>query len=90
MTMKIATVAGSVALLLAGIVWAQETPGPSTHEQSPAALQAEIEHLKAPRVAWRQIAWKTCLLEALKESRDKKKPVLLWAFIDRPVDDARC
>jgi hypothetical protein len=53
-------------------------------------LQAEIEHLKAPQVAWRQIAWKSCLIEGLKESREKKKPVLLWVFIDRPVDDARC
>ena len=40
--------------------------------------------------AWREIAWKSCLLEGLKESREKKKPVLLWVFIDRPTDDARC
>ena len=54
------------------------------------ALQAEIEALKVPRVAWRGIAWKSCLIEGLKESREKQKPVLLWIFIDRPVDDARC
>ena len=54
------------------------------------ALKAEIEALKAAKVAWREIAWKSCLLEGLKESRAKKKPVLLWIFIDRPLDDARC
>ena len=50
----------------------------------------ERERLKAAKVAWREIAWKSCLLEGLKESREKKKPVLLWVFIDRPADDARC
>ena len=54
------------------------------------ALKAEIDALKAPTVAWRGIAWKSCLLEGLKESRERKKPVLLWVFIDRPLDDARC
>ena len=53
-------------------------------------LQKEIEALKAPRVAWRAIPWKSCLLAGLRESRAKNKPVLLWVFIDRPVDDARC
>ncbi len=55
-----------------------------------ASLEEEIASMKAPRVAWRGIAWKSCLLEGLKESREKRKPVLLWIFIDRPVDDARC
>ena len=57
---------------------------------TPEALQAEVEALKSAQVAWRQIPWKSCLLEGLKESREKKKPVLLWVFIDRPIDDARC
>ena len=57
---------------------------------APDALRAEIEALKPARVAWREIAWKTCLLEGLKESRAKNKPALLWVFIDRPIDDARC
>jgi hypothetical protein len=69
--------------LFAGFAWAQP---PAT----PEALKAEIEALKATKVAWREIAWKSCLLEGLKESREKKKPVLLWVFIDRPIDDARC
>jgi hypothetical protein len=54
------------------------------------ALQNEIEALRPARVAWREIDWKTCLLEGLKESRTKGKPLLLWIFIDRPADDARC
>jgi len=53
-------------------------------------LGAEIESLRAPKVAWREIAWKSCLLDGLRESRAKNKPVLLWVFIDRPSDDARC
>jgi hypothetical protein len=63
---------------------AQEKP------TTPEALKAEIEALKAAKPAWREIAWKSCLIEGLKESREKKKPVLLWVFIDRPIDDARC
>ena len=67
-----------------GHVNAQSPTDPAT------ALKAEIEALKAPKVAWREIAWKSCLIEGLKESRAKNKPALLWVFIDRPIDDARC
>ena len=94
------------SVLFASLAWAQPSPvadkKPATPEASkaeketrylalsPAALKAEIESLKATKPAWREIAWKTCLLEGLKESRAKNKPALLWVFIDRPVDDARC
>ena len=54
------------------------------------ALQAEIKALNAPKVAWREIDWKSCLLEGLREARAKHKPALLWVFIDRPIDDERC
>ena len=80
---------GSVALLCAGIAWAQDLR-PAQKATTPEALQAEIEGLKAAKIAWREIAWKSCLLEGLKESRAKNKPALLWVFIDRPIDDARC
>ena len=53
-------------------------------------LQDSIDALKAPRPEWRRIAWKSCLLDALKDSRDGGKPVIAWMFIDRPVDDERC
>ena len=78
-------------LLLAavGVAWAQDER-PDRKAPTPEALRSEIEALKAPKVAWREIAWKSCLLEGLRESRAANKPALLWVFIDRPVDDARC
>jgi hypothetical protein len=84
------TAIGIVVALLASAVWAGDSPAAPDKANSPDALQAEIEGLRATNVAWREIAWKSCLLEGLKESREKKKPVLLWVFIDRPIDDARC
>ena len=81
---------GLTMLVFAGMIGAQQAPSPVKKAATPEALQTEIESLKAPKVAWREIAWKSCLLEGLKESREKKKPVLLWIFIDRPIDDARC
>ena len=77
-------------VLFAGFAWAQPSPAADKKPATPEALKAEIETLKPAKVAWRGIAWKSCLLEGLKESREKKKPVLLWVFIDRPIDDARC
>jgi hypothetical protein len=78
------------SLLFASLCWAQRTPAPSRKAATLEALKAEIEALKVARVAWRAIAWKSCLLEGLRESRARHKPVLLWVFIDRPLDDARC
>ena len=62
-------------------------------EGAPAALdslRARIKALEVPDVAWRQIPWKSCLLEGIRESERTRKPLLLWVFIDRPVDDTRC
>jgi hypothetical protein len=78
------------SVLFAGLAWAQPSPVAEKQMATPEALKAEIEALKAAKPAWREIAWKSCLIEGLKESREKKKPVLLWVFIDRPADDARC
>jgi hypothetical protein len=86
---KLAVIAG-VALLFAGIAGAQEGTGLAGRVPTPDSLQADIEALKAAKVAWRQIAWKSCLLDGLRESRARNKPALLWVFIDRPTDDARC
>jgi len=88
--MRNLAVLGGVGILLAGTIWAEE---PSTNTRKAAwaeSLRVEIEALRAPKVAWREIQWKSCLLEGLRESREKDKPVLLWVFIDRPIDDARC
>ena len=78
---------GYVALLAfaAGTAFADER-----EEMTPASLRAEVEALRTPDVAWRKIAWKSCLLEGLAESRKQNKPLILWIFIDRPVDDTRC
>ena len=78
------------SMLFAGLAWGQPSPVDEKEPATPEALKSEIEALKADKPAWREIAWKSCLIEGLKESREKKKPVLLWVFIDRPIDDARC
>ena len=81
-------------LVLAGALGAAATPAAKCasgkEPMSPEALQAEVDALKVDKVAWRRIGWKTCLLEGLKESREKHKPLMLWIFIDRPIDDERC
>jgi hypothetical protein len=82
--------AGLSMLLFAGIVAAQQATSLTKKASSPEALKAEIDSLKPAKIAWREITWKTCLLDGLKESRAKNQPVLLWVFIDRPIDDARC
>jgi len=78
------------SVLFAGLAWAQPSPVGEKKPATPETLKEEIQALQAAKVAWREIAWKSCLIEGLKESREKKKPVLLWVFIDRPTDDARC
>ena len=85
---KATPVLGSV--LFVGLAWPQLCPVAAREPAAPESLRAEICALKAARPAWREIAWKSCLLEGLKESRAKNKPALLWVFIDRPIDDARC
>jgi hypothetical protein len=81
---------GSIGILLAGTICAEEYSNDTNKAATAEALKVEIEALRAPKVAWREIQWKSCLLEGLRESREKNKPVLLWIFIDRPADDARC
>ena len=87
--MKRLEVLGIVAVLFATSASGQDSRKAATVPTA-EALKADIEALKAAKVAWRAIAWKSCLLEGLKESRAQNKPALLWVFIDRPVDDARC
>ena len=87
-TMRKLALIGSV-LLCAGIAWAQEAR-PAKKATTPEALQKEIEGLRPTKTAWREIQWKTCLLEGLKESRAKKKPVLLWVIGPGEALDGRC
>lgn len=65
-------------------------PEPPTSWLSKNDLKAQVAEMRVEEVAWRKIAWKTCLLDGLNASRNEKKPVILWVFIDRPVDDKRC
>lgn len=83
-TRRLLACVGLVALMTKA-VWAQQE-----RPISPDGLKAEILALRSANVAWREIEWKPCLLDGLKESRELGKPVLLWIFIDRPADDARC
>lgn len=65
-------------------------PKPPIKKSSLAELQAEIQSLKPTQVPWRTISWRVSLVEGIKESRQSKKPILMWVFIDRPIDDERC
>lgn len=80
---KLGLLMGGAAAMLSMGAWAQEAA-------KGEPLQAQIDALKAPKPAWREIRWRSCLADGLRESAEKKKPVLLWVFIDRPVDDKRC
>ncbi|MCH7729255.1 MAG: carbon-nitrogen hydrolase family protein, partial [Planctomycetes bacterium] len=60
--------------------------GPLSYE----AVQKQVKGMKKESVAWRKIQWKTCLVDGLKASREQNKPIMLWIFIDRPIDDERC
>lgn len=68
----------------------KKRPEPPTSWISEKDLKSQISEMRVEEVAWRTIAWKTCLLDGLNASRKEKKPVILWVFIDRPVDDKRC
>jgi hypothetical protein len=64
-------------------------PGAPADRKTVAALQAEVEALRPAKLAWREIAWKNCPLEALKEARERRRPVLAWVFLGHPADE-RC
>ena len=81
-------IATMAIIAVGGVVTAQ--PQPKAAVQTPEAMKASIEALRSSDVAWRKIAWKSCLLDGIKASRELKKPMILWIFIDRPVDDQRC
>lgn len=76
------TTTAALILVLCGSVAAAQ--------QTPASLRAEIEALSPPKIAWREIQWKSCLLEALAESRAQNKPVLLWLVGPGDGLDGRC
>ena len=69
---------------------AGDSAKPAKQTKSRERLLADVESLHVQQVAWRSIPWKTCLLEGIRESRKQHKPIVLWIFIDRPIDDERC
>ena len=58
--------------------------------ESLAEIKQSVSALHVEDVAWRKIEWETCLLQGLQRSRMENKPLILWVFIDRPIDDERC
>lgn len=63
---------------------------PAVEPDTLADLDREVQSLRVDKVAWRTIEWKTCLLDGLQAAHTQKKPLMLWIFIDRPIDDERC
>jgi hypothetical protein len=92
--MKLGTIAMFVLLCATVFIRAEKPDDLPGHQQANAigrkALKAEIEALRVQEVAWRKINWKTCLLDGIRASRKQNKPMVLWVFIDLPVDDKRC
>jgi hypothetical protein len=82
----------STGILLAVAAALSALAAPAAHPgaRSPEALEAEIAALQPPKLVWREVAWKKCLLEGLHRSREEKKPVLLWAFINADPREERC
>lgn len=83
--LKMITALTTLALLAALPAAAQDHEIPSERE-----LNELVEELRVPDVAWRQIPWKTCLLDGLVEAQRTGRPLMLWCQIDRPFDDTRC
>jgi Spy/CpxP family protein refolding chaperone len=76
-----------------GTRYQPQLPDPKVRKgvaKSGAEVRAEIAALQEKKPDWREIQWETSLVRGLKRSQQEKKPVILWVFIDRPVDDKRC
>ena len=82
-----AVVAVAAVGLAAGTAKDGATAAP---EKTLVSLSTEIEALKPPKLVWREVAWRKCLLQGLQEAREQKKPVLLWAFINADPGEERC
>lgn len=86
----------ALGLVLAAPLGAQEETRPETHlgprldRIDSKSLETKINSLRIAQPAWRHIQWTPCLLDGLALSRKQKKPIVVWCFIDRPIDDERC
>ena len=77
----------TLALALTGPVATLRSESPA---QSPDGLRQEIIALQPDNLVWREIDWRYCLLEGIRDSREQKKPILLWAFINSDPAEERC
>lgn len=57
---------------------------------SPDTFLKAIEALQPGKLVWREIDWRYCLLKGIEDSRQAKKPILLWAFINADPSEERC
>ena len=53
-------------------------------------VRADVDSLWQKDVAWRQLNWQACLIRGINTARQQGKPLMVWMFIDRPIDDERC
>lgn len=67
------------------------TPGSAqgVKRATPEALKSRLAAMQPAKHVWKEITWKTCLLEGLQEAKKSNKPVLLWVFIHNPNEE-RC
>jgi hypothetical protein len=85
------TAAALFAAVIGAVTVVAAPPTPSIAiAATPDALQAELERYRPPKLVWRDVAWRKCLLEGLRQSREQQKPVLLWAFINSDPKEERC
>ncbi len=78
------------AIISTSVLTAQEQADRASYRLALRKLRLDVESLRAPEVPWRRVPWKSCLIAGLSESKKTRKPLILWIFIDRPIDDARC
>ena len=78
------------SIISSSVLFAQEQADKTLRPLTLGKLRLDVESLRAPEVPWRKVRWESCLIAGLAESKKSKKPLILWIFIDRPIDDARC
>lgn len=84
---------GSVSVVIATlftVISFTQLPAVEDSARSLEEIRAVVKGLHKEDVAWRSVSWRTCLIDGLQESRRTGKPLVLWIFIDRPIDDERC
>lgn len=84
--------AAAVVVLLAsrGAALSAASPSAGGDTASPEALKTEVLALAPAKLVWREIDWRYCLLDGIREARAQKKPILLWAFINADPGEERC